>query len=106
MYVHFNELKQDLSGMIKKIGEFLEIDYDINNFGKIVDNCTFESMKARKDPEMEQFMKGGMSSFINKGTNNRWKDVLNDDDIQQYKDLASYYMDDKQIKWLETGEWN
>ena len=63
-------------------------------------------MKNRKYEPWEEFMKGGMKGFIHKGTNGRWKDVLTDKDIEQYRTLASYYMNDKQINYLETGQWN
>jgi len=106
MYIHYNNLKDDLPGMIKKIAEYLEIDYDVSKFDTILHNCTFEAMKNKKSPEMEAAFKGGFKSFINKGTGGRWKDTLNDDDIMQYKELASYYMNDDQIHWLETGQWN
>ena len=54
---------------------------------------------------MEGIFKDGFKGFINKGSHNQWQNDLNEDDIQKYKELASFYLDDKQLKWLETGEW-
>jgi len=50
---------------------------------RIVDANTFGNVKkkaieadANADPDAPQFFEGGQTSFIYKGTNGRWKDVM------------------------------
>ena len=104
-YLHFRQLKNDLPGKIREIADFLEIEIDNNKFDDIVKNCTFNSMKNLKNEKMEAFFEGGMKGFINKGTNDQWANSLDDNDIEKYKQLASFYMNEDQIYWLENGEW-
>ena len=46
---------------------------------------------------------GGAGRFINKGTNGRWRDVLNDDDNRRYRMLAAEQLGDDCARWVETG---
>jgi len=105
LFIHYNNLKNDLSGEIKNIAEFLEIEYDKHMFDTIVNNCTFETMKndPTSAPLGGAIFDGGSQSFINQGKTGRWKDTLTDQCIDDYKIMASRYMDDNQIKWMETG---
>ena len=45
---------------------------------------------------------GGVSRFLYKGTNGRWRDVLNDDDLILY-DRAAASLDPGLRAWLERG---
>jgi aryl sulfotransferase len=48
-------------------------------------------------------LKGGAATFINKGTNGRWRGVLTDDEIAQYERAASVAMDPACKAWMEQG---
>lgn len=105
--VHFNQLKTDMPGEIKNIAEFLDISLGDLNWNDIVEHCTFHWMKQNADlvsPAGGAFWEGGGKTFINKGTNKRWKDVLSDDDIAEYKALAIKELGQECTTWLENGE--
>ena len=104
--VHYNNLKEDLEGNMKEIANFLEIEYDTNKFDEMVKNCSFTAMKNKKEPlgplAVNFFQEP--KEFFNKGIIGRWKDVLSDEDTENYRNLAKRYLDDDGINWLETGK--
>ena len=107
LLVHFNNLKADLPGEIRRIANFLEIDIDEEKFPAIVEHCTFDYMKVHANEFsalMEQVFDGGGSSFINKGTNGRWRDRLSPEDVRKYEEYASREMSPECAKWIATGQ--
>ena len=77
--IHFNRLKADLEGEMRAIAEFLEITLSEAVWPKAVEHCTFDYMKAnagRYAPLGGMPWEGGADTFINKGVNGRWKEVL------------------------------
>ncbi len=106
MLLHFDALKRDLPGEIRRIAQFLEIEVDQDGWENIVEHCTFEWMKAHADrsaPLGGAVFEGGGASFINKGTNGRWRDVLTDDDIAAYEARAVEELGEECGRWLAGG---
>lgn len=108
MLVHFNELKADMPGMIRKIADFLEIDVADENWPAIIDHCTFDYMKRNATKLSERFdesvFTGGLGNFINKGTNARWQQLLSSADIEKYESIAKENLSADCAHWLATGE--
>ena len=50
------------------------------------------------------FWEGGARTFMNKGTNGRWRDILNDDDNRLYEETARAQLGEECAHWLATGE--
>lgn len=106
MFVHFNDLLSDLTGEILRIAEYLEIDCTDEMRDAIADKVTFKSMKRdamNADPKRYSGFKGGGGTFINKGTNGRWHDVLTEDDLKMYDAAAHRELSDNCRAWLEYG---
>lgn len=107
LFVHFNELKEDLSGQMRRVAEFLEQPIDETNWPIQVEHCTFEYMKDHAEaltPMLEQMFSGGAKAFINKGTNARWRDALSEEDVRNYESIALRELGPQCAKWLATGE--
>ena len=107
LLVHFNNLKADLPGEIRRIAEFLEIEIDEEKFPAIVEHCTFDYMKVHADEfsdMMGMVFDGGGSSFINKGTNGRWRDRLSPEDVRKYEEYASRKMSPECARWIASGQ--
>jgi aryl sulfotransferase len=107
LFVHFNELKRDLPGQMRRVGEFLDITIDEANWPKQVEHCTFGYMKDHAEtltPMLEQILKGGGKAFINRGTNERWRDILSEEDVRNYESTALRELGPECAKWLATGE--
>ncbi|MCI0840805.1 MAG: hypothetical protein J4N64_03455, partial [Chloroflexi bacterium] len=47
--------------------------------------------------------KGGAQTFMNKGTNGRWKNVLSPEDLSLYEDAVARILSPDCRQWLENG---
>lgn len=107
MLLHFNTLKSDLPGSIRRVARFLDISVNEANFPAIVEHCTFDWMKAHADksaPLGGALWEGGGKTFINKGANGRWREVLPDADVKAYEARALKELGQDCARWLATGE--
>jgi aryl sulfotransferase len=105
--VHFQNLRNDLSGQMREIAAFLDIPIDESRWATIVDHCSFDYMKKNAElvaPLGGSVWEGGASSFMNKGTNGRWRDTLTADDIANYEHTATEQLGEACARWLATGE--
>jgi aryl sulfotransferase len=106
LLVHFNDLKADLPGEIRRVADFLEIDVDEAVFPKIVEHCTFDYMKEHSD-ELSEIVgiafDGGGKGFVNKGTNGRWRDRLSAEDVRKYEQFAARAMTPDCARWIANG---
>lgn len=104
--MHFNDLKVDLESAITTIGAFLNISLDASALSRISQHCTFEHMKAHAEsaaPRGGVGFKGGAQTFINKGTNGRWRDELTAEDIAMYESRALFELGPECAAWLKRG---
>ncbi len=72
----------------------------------MVEHCSFAYMKANATKIMTlggAFWDGGAQTFINKGTNGRWRDVLTPEDSRRYESIARGQLGDDCARWLATG---
>jgi len=106
LLVHYNDLKADLGGEMKRIAAFLGIEIPDALWPELVDAATFDKMKnegAALLPGIEMAFKGGHQTFLNKGTNGRWKGVLTEADIALYRERAAQELPPGLNDWLENG---
>jgi aryl sulfotransferase len=107
MLVHFENLKRDLAGEMRRIAAFLEIDVSEAKWPAIVEHCSFDWMKAHAGqtvPLGGAFWDGGGATFINKGVNGRWRDTLTPKDIVDYERTALVELGHECARWLATGQ--
>ncbi len=105
--LHFNNLKADLPGEMRRIAGFLDIEVDEASWPALVEHCTFDYMKEHASvvvAKLADFFEGGGKTFIHKGTNGRWRDTLTPEDIGKYERLASGNLTPDCAHWLATGE--
>ena len=72
-----------------------------------MERCTFDYMKknaAKAAPLGGDIFEGGADSFIFKGTNGRWRELLKKDDIEAYEARAMKELGPDCAHWLTTGE--
>jgi len=101
--VHFNELKADLAGSIRSIARFLDIPIDEAKFPAIVEHCSFDYMKSHAElsvPLGGALWEGGATTFINKGTNGRWRDTLSAEEVRAYEARAVKELGPECALWL------
>ncbi|MGB3199623.1 MAG: sulfotransferase domain-containing protein [Nodosilinea sp.] len=107
LMVHYTQLKQDLPGQIRRIAAFLEIPIDESQWDAIVEHCTFDYMKRHAEqvaPLGGMIFEGGAQTFINKGTNGRWRDTLTDADSRRYEAIAQAQLGEDCAHWLAHGD--
>jgi aryl sulfotransferase len=101
--IHFNQMKSDLAGSIRDIAAFLDIAIDEATFPAIVEHCTFDYMKSHAElaaPLGGALWEGGATTFINKGTNGRWRDTLTPEDVAEYEARAIAELGPECARWL------
>ena len=107
LLLHFAEMKADLPGQVRRIAAFLDIPIDGAHFPAIVEHCRFDYMKAhaaQTAPLGGVFWDGGAQTFVNKGTNGRWRDILTPEDCRRYEETARRELGEACARWLATGE--
>lgn len=107
MCLHFADLKRDLSGEMRHIAKFLDVEIAESRWPEIMEYCTFDWMKrnAQKTvPLGGVFWDGCAQTFINKGVNGRWEGILSADDIAAYEARAASELGLDCAHWLATGE--
>ena len=102
-FMHFNDMKRDLPKSIREIADFLGIQPAAKTFQKIVEQCTFDYMKAHAEtvtPLGGMLWQGGAQTFIHKGTNGRWKDALTSAESRAYEACAVKELGEDRAVWL------
>ena len=96
-----------MPGEIRKIAEFIKTPIDETKWNSILRHCSFDYMKAnatKSVPLGGAFWDGGAQSFIHKGTNGRWREVLSEEESSKYEHRAAKELDHDCAHWLATGE--
>jgi aryl sulfotransferase len=104
--IHFNALKADLEGEMRRIAAILDIEVAEADWPRIVRQCSFEFMKANAEkvaPLGGAVFEGGATTFINKGSNGRWRDVLSPAEVRAYEQRALEELGPDCARWLATG---
>ena len=106
LLVHYNDLKADLDGEMRRISAFLEIAVDEALWPSLVDAARFETMRADGAtlmPRATGTWENGSETFFKSGTNARWRDVLTEDDIALYDDRLRREVSPALAAWLAGG---
>jgi aryl sulfotransferase len=106
LFVHYNDLKADLEGEMRRVARFLEIEIAGETWPELIEAATFAAMKrdaALLGPEMGMIFEGSAERFLYKGTNDRWRDVLTKDDLSLYEAAAARTLTADLKRWLEQG---
>ncbi|MYZ50348.1 sulfotransferase domain-containing protein [Rhizobiales bacterium L72] len=106
MLLHFADLKADMPGEIRRMAEFLSIEIDEARFPTILEHCSFDYMQAHADraaPLGGACWHGGGKTFIHKGTNGRWRDLLSPAESARYEAVARRELGEDCARWLASG---
>jgi aryl sulfotransferase len=106
MPLHFEDMKRDLPGQIRRIARFLEIPVEADTWPAIVEHCSFGYMKAnatKSVPLGGAFWEGGAQTFVHKGENGRWRDTLTAEDVARYEAKALAELGPECARWLAGG---
>jgi aryl sulfotransferase len=104
--IHYNDLLADTEGEMRRISEFLDIDVPEPKWPQIVADVSFDQMKSKGElyaPGGGQFWKGGAKTFLHKGTNGRWREVLSEEELELYDAACERALTPECRDWLEHG---
>jgi len=105
-FVHFETLRSDMPGEIRRIAAFLDIPIDEQKWDDILTHCSFAYMKANATASVPlggAFWDGGAETFIHKGINGRWREALTPSDSAAYEAAAVRELGPACAAWLATG---
>lgn len=105
--VHFANLKADMAGEIRAIADFIGSPIDESKWEEILEHCSFDYMKtnaAKSVPLGGAFWEGGAETFIHKGINGRWREVLSAENITRYEKRTAAELGTECSRWLASGE--
>ena len=106
LMIHFADMKADMPGAIRRIANHLQIPIDERRWPAILEHCSFDYMREHGEktvPLGGAIFEGGAKTFINKGVNGRWRDILTPGDCQRYEDMARRELGGECARWLMSG---
>lgn len=106
LFVHYADLKRDLDGEMRRIAGFLDIAVDPSRWPQLVDAAGFATMRAQGEqllPMAQGVWDSGANSFINRGTNGRWRDLFRKEDLELYERRLREEFDPSHARWIEHG---
>ncbi len=106
LLVHYNDLKMDRAGEMRRIADFLGIEIPPSEWPALVEAASFEAMKSHADeliPAAQIMWEGGGDGFLHKGTNGRWRDVVAKADLDLYDAKIKTAFSAPLARWLENG---
>lgn len=102
-FVHFAELKHDMPGMMREIAAYLDVSVSPAHWPEIERLCSFDWMKTnatKSTPLGGAFWDAGAETFINKGVNGRWQQVLSPEESATYEARATAELGPECAAWL------
>lgn len=106
LMVHYNDLKADRDGEMRRIAQFCGIETPQPLWDEIVAAASFDAMKRDGDRMLgmaDMAFKGGADTFLHKGTNGRWASVLSEEDLADYAAVLEAQVPSDLAAWLEGG---
>ncbi len=106
LLIHFERLKADMPGEIRRIADFIGTPIDEYRWEAILEHCSFGYMKANATASVPlggAFWDGGAETFVHKGVNGRWRDTLSAAESAAYEERALRELGPECADWLKTG---
>jgi aryl sulfotransferase len=106
LLVHFNDLKADLCGEMRRVAAFLGIAVAAERWPALAAAAGFEAMRRDGQVLMSgvaNMFEGGSRRFFNKGTNERWRGVVHQDDLALYKAKSEALLSPANAAWVSRG---
>jgi aryl sulfotransferase len=106
LLVHYNDLKTDLDGEMRRIADFLNIDIPVNRWPELIAAASFDAMKAQGQellPDAHSAFVGGAGRFLHKGTNGRWQGVVSSAALARYDAQMEAYFTSDLAYWVSNG---
>ncbi len=98
---------KDIDGEMRKLSAYLDIPVNEDVWPSLLEGISFKQMKANADtmaPGSTQGLWKDNSRFFHKGTNQRWKNLISEEQSTNYEKLAAERLTPDLAHWLANGE--
>jgi aryl sulfotransferase len=106
LLVHYNDLQANLAGEMRRVAEFLDISVDPQIWPELVAAAGFEEMRrngAMLLGNLASIFREGSVRFFFRGTNQRWRGVVADEDLALYEAKARKMLSPGCARWVAQG---
>jgi aryl sulfotransferase len=103
---HYSDMLENTEREVRRMAAFLEIDVSESSWAGIIKAVSFTEMKRQGElyaPGGGHFWKGGANTFLHKGTNGRWRDILSKEEMALYDAACKRVLSHECREWLENG---
>ena len=101
LFVHYADLINHKPKEIEKIADFLDIKLDPSMKETILERSSLKYMQENSDKfEPKAFQR---NRFIYLGVNDRWKSLLNKEQLKKYQEITAQKLEPECINWLENA---
>jgi len=106
LFMHYADLKTDLPAQIQRLARFIGIDLTAEEIAAVTAASSIDAMRegaiAAGDP-LAGFFRDGARGFFFKGTNQRWRSVLSEEELGLYEAAKTRLLPADCARWLEQG---
>jgi aryl sulfotransferase len=107
LFLHYDQLSQDLRNQIPVIAKFLGLSPETLDTETIIRNCSFDAMKSRAERLIPLGVRGSIldvpNAFFDKGPERNYQHVLTQEQIKRYETTAKEQRGEEWARWLERG---
>ncbi len=106
LLVHYNDLKTDLLGEMRRIADFLQIEVAADLWPQFVEAAGFEAMRRDGETLMGSVAASfqGSDRFFHKGTNERWRYLFREEDLALYDAKVKANLSPACARWVASGQ--
>jgi hypothetical protein len=104
--LHYDDLQDDLEGEMRRLAAHLGLDVPDHRWPELVEAATFESMRGRTTVTTPNAGKGHWrddQQFFHKGSSGQWHELLDDADLERYRQRVDSLTTPAVAAWLHRG---
>ena len=106
LVLHYADMKRDIAKAVAAISDFLDTGAAPDRIAEVAQAVSLERMREMGEiyvPRGGENWKGGARTFLHKGSNGRWRDVLSAGELALYDAACDRTLSDDCRAWLEHG---
>jgi hypothetical protein len=104
--LHYGDMKDDLEGQMRALAARLDIHVPEERWADLVPAATFEHMKSKAvdvAPNATENIWLDQGRFFNKGTNEQWRHLLDEEGLRRYDARVRELADPELARWAHRG---
>jgi aryl sulfotransferase len=96
----------DLDAQMRRVASFVGIDVNESRWPALVERCTFAEMKdhAEELADFDATFVGGADTFLYRGSNTRWRDILTADELSAFDERSRELLTTEADAWARAGQ--